>query len=145
MLITLCLAALLVVGTSLCHYEALTQLSQNLGACKRARLSILVLILILPLIHLIEISFYASAYYIMRNRFHLGTLAGESTNTFLTYLYFSIETFTTLGLGDVIPKGTVRFLAGVEALNGSILIGWSGSFIFITMQRFWGLGLLNNK
>lgn len=41
-------------------------------------------------------------------------------------LYFSAETFTTLGYGDVVPHGDLRLLAGIEALNGLLLIGWTG-------------------
>jgi hypothetical protein len=45
--------------------------------------------------------------------------------------------YTTLGLGDVVPTGAVRFLAGVEALSGFVLITWSASFTFLEMERFW--------
>lgn len=53
-------------------------------------------------------------------------------------LYFSAETYTSLGYGDVVPGGALRLLAGMEALNGLLLIGWSASFIYIAMERFWG-------
>jgi hypothetical protein len=52
-------------------------------------------------------------------------------------LYFSAETFTSLGFGDVTPVGPIRLLAGLEALNGLLLIGWSASFTYIAMERFW--------
>jgi len=55
-----------------------------------------------------------------------------------TALYFSAETYTSLGYGDVVPTGPLRTLAGVEALNGLLLIGWSASFTYVAMQRFWG-------
>ena len=29
-------------------------------------------------------------------------------------------------------------LAGMEALNGLLLIGWSASYTYIAMERFWG-------
>jgi hypothetical protein len=28
-------------------------------------------------------------------------------------------------------------LAGIEALNGLLLIGWSASYTYIAMERFW--------
>jgi hypothetical protein len=28
-------------------------------------------------------------------------------------------------------------LAGAEALNGLLLIGWSASYTYIAMERFW--------
>ena len=40
-------------------------------------------------------------------------------------------------LGDLTPSGPMRLLAGVEALNGLLLIGWSASYIYISMERFW--------
>ena len=52
-------------------------------------------------------------------------------------MYFSAETCTSLGSGDLTPNGPVRLLAGVEALNGLLLIGWSASFTYISMGRFW--------
>lgn len=42
-----------------------------------------------------------------------------------------------LGLVDVFPGGHLRFITGVEALNGLLLISWSGSFVFIAMGKLW--------
>lgn len=39
-------------------------------------------------------------------------------------LYYSVVTFTTLGYGDIIPTGIVKFFAAVEALMGAIIIGF---------------------
>jgi hypothetical protein len=52
-------------------------------------------------------------------------------------VYFSAVVYTTLGLGDVVPHGAIRFMAGTEALTGFLLITWSASFTFLEMQRFW--------
>lgn len=52
-------------------------------------------------------------------------------------VYFSVVVYTTLGLGDLVPEGAIRFLTGTEALTGSVLITWSASFTFLEMQRFW--------
>ena len=30
-------------------------------------------------------------------------------------------------------------IAGVEALNGLLLIGWSASFTYLAMERYWPL------
>lgn len=37
-------------------------------------------------------------------------------------LHFSLVNYTSLGLGDIYPTGHLRFLAGVEPLNGFLLI-----------------------
>jgi hypothetical protein len=39
--------------------------------------------------------------------------------------------------------GYLRYLTGVEALTGLILITWSASFLFIEMQKYWGSRNLN--
>jgi hypothetical protein len=31
-------------------------------------------------------------------------------------------------------------LAGAEALNGLLLVGWSASYAYIAMERFWNPG-----
>ena len=38
-------------------------------------------------------------------------------------LYFASVNYTTLGYGDILPHGDLRLLAGLEALNGMLLIG----------------------
>ena len=67
-----------------------------------------------------------------------GTLSAGAAHSFVSCLYFSAETFTSLGFGDVTPTGPVRLLAGMEALNGLLLVGWSASYIHLAMDRFWG-------
>ena len=66
----------------------------------------------------------------------LGTLGGAGSSL-ADEAYFSAETYTSLGFGDVVPNGSLRLLAGIEALNGLLMIGWSASFLFIEMQRHW--------
>ncbi len=39
-------------------------------------------------------------------------------------LYFSVVTFTTLGYGDYIPEGGLRYVAAIEVLLGVILIAF---------------------
>ena len=56
---------------------------------------------------------------------------------FLDYFYLSITTFTTLGIGDVHPRGALRIIAGIQSLNGLVLIGWSASFTYLSMEKFW--------
>ena len=45
--------------------------------------------------------------------------------------------YTTVGYGDIEPQGSLRFLAGIEALTGLSLITWSASFMFMEMTQFW--------
>ncbi len=39
-------------------------------------------------------------------------------------IYYSVVTFTTLGYGDISPKGFLRVIAGVEAIFGAITLGF---------------------
>jgi hypothetical protein len=52
-------------------------------------------------------------------------------------VYFSFTTFTTIGFGDITPIGPLKFLTGLEALTGLVLITWTASFLFIEMQKYW--------
>jgi hypothetical protein len=53
------------------------------------------------------------------------------------FVYFSAMTYTTVGFGDAVPIGPIRFLAGMEGLTGLAMITWSASYTFIEMQRDW--------
>ena len=42
-----------------------------------------------------------------------------------------------VGLGDLYPTEHLRLMAGVAALNGLLLVGWSASFTYLSMQEYW--------
>ena len=50
----------------------------------------------------------------------------------------------TLGFGDIYPVGDLRLIASVEALNGLLMLGWSASFIYLAMEKFWDRGRRKN-
>ena len=89
--------------------------------------------------HMIEVWIYGLTYAVTAGPWGLGTRGSDFPSSFAEYIYFFTHTYTSLGLGDIWQLGPIRLIAGVEALNGLILIGWTASFIFLTMQRFWGL------
>jgi len=66
-----------------------------------------------------------------------GTLTGSFNSGLMDCAYFSFVSFTTLGFGDIVATGDIRFLAGLEALTGLVLITWTASFMFIEMQKQW--------
>jgi hypothetical protein len=45
-------------------------------------------------------------------------------------LYFSLSSFTTLGIGDVLLPENWRILSGIEAAGGFFIFGWTSAFIF---------------
>lgn len=131
--------ALLLVLTTLVHYEGLRLMAgvlQHLPVPPRSKLIVVVLGALLT--HAIEILLYGLAIYGLVRGLGVGSLGQAVDPSLNMALYFSAETYTSLGYGDVVPQGSLRMLAGVEALNGLLLIGWSGSFLFVTMERFWG-------
>ncbi len=132
------LATLLVVGTSLLHlmvFRALTRGMRRVSLHPYAQ--ILLILLAILAAHMVAVILYAVAYALSVQTLQIGNFSGVPMNVPLDYLYFSIVSYTSLGLGDVFPNGHLRLITGVEALNGLLLIAWSGSFIFIAMGRIW--------
>lgn len=133
------LAALALIGSAvIIHYEslrAITILTSQLTIPHRG-LSLVVIAGVL-LAHLVEICIFAAGYFLMHEHLGLGSVAGAFSGSALDYFYFSATTYTTLGVGDLFPTGAIRLLAAVEALNGFVLIGWSASFTYLSMQKSW--------
>ena len=131
----------LVVSTTVLHYEVLRWLNTLLPALEVAdRAKLVVVILAAFVAHPLEIALYGVALYGLVDGFGAGGLTGAAGFSLSNCLYFSAETYTSLGFGDLSPVGPVRLLAGVEALNGLLLIGWSASFTYLCMERFWTPG-----
>ena len=130
-----------IVAVVLCvvvHYESLSFLTGFIKRVNmRPRQRILLLIFAILFTHVVEIWIFGGAFYWLSTDVGRGALMAQHDIGFLDNIYFSAVCFTTLGLGDVVPMGGVRFLAGTEALTGFVLITWSASFTFVEMQRFW--------
>jgi hypothetical protein len=86
--------------------------------------------------HLAHIALFAGAYWLLHGT-AMGSLRGQFNNLVSGFLYFSAETYTSLGFGDVFPTGEMRLIAGIEALTGLLLISWSASFTYLEMCRHW--------
>ena len=138
MISVLLVCALLVVLTTVIHYEALVLMSSALPGLRiTPRAKLLLVMLGAFLAHAVEIGIYGVAAYVLMRWGQAGTLGGSQIPSLDTVLYFSSETFSSLGYGDLVPQGPLRLLSGVEALNGLLLIGWSASFAHVSMERFW--------
>jgi len=98
---------------------------------------IFAVMILLYALHFAEIAIYAAAFAAGQYLLGLGAFSGEVMATPLDYLYFSSVSYTSLGIGDIFPTGHLRFLTGVEALNGLLLIAWSASFLFSMMNQLW--------
>ncbi|MEQ8356290.1 MAG: ion channel [Kiloniellaceae bacterium] len=138
MTVAVLLAVSLVGLTSYFHYLVLRWLSGGMARiAMSAGLRVLVIVLAVLAAHLVEVVLYAGAYALGAGPLEIGSFGGLGVDRPLDYLYFSIVSYTSLGLGDVFPGQHLRFITGVEALNGLLLIAWSGSFIYIAMGRLW--------
>ena len=138
MLIVAIACALLIALTTVTHYEALSSLNSRLTSLAIPnRSKLLVVIATAFIAHAVEMALYGLAIYFLVKDFGVGTLKGPAGLSLASCLYFSAETYTSLGFGDLTPIGSIRMIAGVEALNGLLLIGWSASYAYIAMERFW--------
>lgn len=108
------------------------------------RMHILGVVWLLFFSHIMNIWLFGIVYYLL-HFFDLGTFGGAAvehgryTLDFFGCLYFSAVIYSTLGLGDITPEGALRMVTGVEALAGFVLIGWTVSFTYLAMQKFWEL------
>lgn len=138
MIIAVLLATLLALASFLFHFGVLRGLSGSLASVPMTNsIRILVIVLAILTAHLLQVVMYAIGFVVAVDVFSIGGFGGRGVETHLDYLYFSIVSFTSLGLGDVYPLGHLRLLTGVEALNGLLLIAWSGSFIYTAMEWLW--------
>jgi hypothetical protein len=122
------------------HFEVLSNCGRFVARVShRRRPRVLVLILVILATHVAEIWLFAFGYYILVDVIGgLGSLRGVAEVTGLPdYAYFSATVYATVGFGDLAPTGAIRFLAGVEALTGFVMITWSASLTFLEMQRDW--------
>jgi len=139
------IASIMLVGlTLLVHYEILRFAWSMLPSLPfPLRLRVVFIVFAAFLAHTIEVWLYAAAFYLFVAVFHFASFGGRMMEDWRDYVYFSAITYTSLGLGDVFPIGQARLLTGVEALNGLVLIGWSASFTYLSMERLWPLHMGN--
>lgn len=132
------LMVLLVAFCSFVHYEVLRVCNDHLSrlAWIPGRAQVLLAMGAAFCSHLAHIAFFAGAYWLLEDA-AIGSLHGQFNHSAVTYFYFSAETYTSLGFGDVYPLGEMRPLAGIEALTGLLMISWTASFTYLEMGRHW--------
>lgn len=79
-------------------------------------------------LHCVEISIWAHFYWFRK-----------CLPDYESSLYFALVTYTTLGYGDLVLAPGSRILAGVEALTGILMCGWSTGFFFAVVSRIYAL------
>ncbi len=135
-------AVVLATMTAVClcvllHYEVLVLTSRGLARLGgRRRIKVLYAIASVLVVHVLEIWLFGLALWLLLHWPAFGSL-GPGAQHLFDFIYFSAVTYTTVGFGDLVPVGPIRFLAGTEALTGFVLLTWSASFTYFEMQRFW--------
>ena len=128
----------LVATTVVIHYEALRLLWVVIPTLKmKHRVRVIIGVFGTICAHIIEVSIFGLAFYLMTSYGDFGALEGRFDGSLTDAVYFSFTNYTTVGYGDIEPSGQLRFLAGMEAITGLSLITWSASFMFMEMMRFW--------
>jgi hypothetical protein len=138
MLLVTVVAVVLVTLCTLFHYETLNALNKRLpGLHMPPRRKLMVVLLVAFLAHMLETVMYGVAQYLLVQYADVGTIGGPVQFSLMACIYHSAETYTSLGYGDFTPEGPIRMLAGIEAINGLLLIAWTASFTYLEMERYW--------
>jgi hypothetical protein len=87
--------------------------------------------------HAVEVWIFGISYFFMNRAEDWGYLKGNFDGSLMDCVYFSFTTYATLGTGDIVPHGDLRFLAALESLTGLVLITWTASFLYLEMTRYW--------
>lgn len=130
--------SLVIVLVVIVHYEVLHTLfvwMPRLPVPNRFRVVVAVIGALIA--HAIEVWIFALTYYWLIREGTYGALQRNFDGSLLDCVYFSFTSYTSLGLGDIEPIGHLRFLSGLEGLVGLVMIGWTASFIYVEMTRFW--------
>lgn len=138
--ITFISALVLVALTIAIHYEVLRYTSLRLAHIKLPpRMRIIVILVAAMFSHVAHVLIYAFAFLLLEKLADVGSIDGPAGHDFNDAFYFSITSYTTLGIGDLFPTGELRLLSGIEALNGLVMVGWTASMTYLYMEKFWQL------
>jgi hypothetical protein len=120
------------------HYEFMYRFTLLMPRMKiRHRFRIVLGVFCALTAHAIEVWIFALSFFWMHHARGWGYFEGNFGGSLLDCAYFSFTTYTTLGFGDIVPHGELRYLTGLEALTGLVLITWTASFLYLEMTRYW--------
>ncbi|MBN8544476.1 MAG: two pore domain potassium channel family protein [Alphaproteobacteria bacterium] len=131
----ICLA--LIIAGVVIFYEILAHLWLLLPKFEgKPRSQILLTILATFIGHTAVIWLFGITYYVLASYTQFGMLGGVEEHHLLNYIYFSGVTYSSLGLGDVYPKGDMRLMIAVEAILGLVLIGWTITITYFATEKY---------
>jgi hypothetical protein len=108
------------------------------------RFKLIIVVFSAIFLHVIEIGFYAIAIWVLNIVIDVGDVVGAREFSGMDYFYYSAETFTALGSGDLSATGGLRLMASIEPLNGLVLIAWTGAFTYWAMGNYWNVKATNS-
>ena len=136
------LSTVLVVTCILVHYEIMRLTADYLlprVAMVPRRAHVVLGICACFVAHTLEVWLFAGLYWVLAVETASG-FSDEGRRAFLDYLYFSTETYTSLGFSDSRQlSNDLRLLAGIEAMIGLVLIAWTASFNYFMFEHYWVL------
>lgn len=138
-MITVYIVNMFVIGlVVMIHYEFLHGITLMIPRLKiRHRFRIVLGVFLALTAHAAEVWIFGISYYFMNKAEAWGHFKGNFDGSLLDCVYFSFTSYTTLGFGDIVPFGDLRFLTGLESLTGLLLITWTASFLYLEMTRYW--------
>ena len=140
MLAAIAVSTILVLATIFLHFFVLRGLASRINDPRLVmKRPLVVVVAVLFSVHVAEVLIFGSGYLLLdaAGQGYLSAPNSEMHLGFYEIFYFSIASYTTLGMGDIVPHGAARLVAGVEALAGLLLIAWSASFTYLMMERLW--------
>ena len=127
--------AMAVIACVSLHYEGLRLLNRLKIGGINDRHRIIIMILCIMMLHIVEVWIFGITYYLLLLDGDFGSFDGIVSIGLFDSIYFSATVFSTLGFGDIVPLGPIRFVTGTESIAGLTLITWSASFTFVEMMK----------
>ncbi|WP_027949270.1 potassium channel family protein [Haliea salexigens] len=130
--VVIAFGALLLAGA--CHFAILSKSHRYLVKSQMPEIArFLVMLSAATVGQMLSAAWFAVSFRISSEA-GLGGFEIEGQISWMDTYYFSLVNLTTLGLGDIVPTGHLKFLAGIEAMTGFLLISCSASHIFMIMK-----------
>lgn len=130
--ILIALGAVIITGSI--HFYALRTVAAGLRAHNANAFPAYLAILVTGTLGQCLAAFLFALAYIVSADLGLGLLEAKEPLALSQVFSFSLVNLTTLGLGDVIPSGGLKVLAGIEAMTGFLLISCTASHVFQIMK-----------
>lgn len=138
MIVVFLVNVVIIATTVAIHYEFLHRMTLLMPRLKMLhRFRIVLGVFVALTAHAVEVWIFGISYFFMNRAEDWGYLEGNFDGSLMDCVYFSFTAYSTLGTGDIVPFGDLRFLSALESLTGLVLITWTASFLYLEMTRYW--------